>query len=63
MDQDQGSGDRLWTVADAANYLQLKPATVRSMVRAGRLPAITDGKRLIRFDQNDIKTKWGRRRR
>ena len=50
--------EKLWTVQDVSEFLQLKPFTVRAMVRERRLPAITEGKRLIRFDPNEIKKSW-----
>jgi excisionase family DNA binding protein len=39
----------LWTVKDAAEYLRLKPETIRQMARRGELPCIRVGKRLWRF--------------
>jgi excisionase family DNA binding protein len=45
----------LWTVKDAAEYLRLKPETVRLMARRGELPSIKVGKRLWRFRPGEIK--------
>jgi excisionase family DNA binding protein len=45
----------LWTVKDTAEYLRLKPNTVRMMARNGDLPAIKVGKRLWRFRIKEVK--------
>ena len=44
----------LWTVKDVAQYLQLKPETVRVMARKGKLPAFKVG-RVWRFRQSSVK--------
>jgi excisionase family DNA binding protein len=44
----------LWTVADVAEYLRLKPETVRMKARAKTLPAIKVG-RVWRFRPDEIK--------
>jgi excisionase family DNA binding protein len=44
----------LWTVKDTAEYLRLKPETVRMMARKGDLPAIKVGKRVWRFRPGDV---------
>ena len=43
----------LWTVEDVANYLRLKPETVRIMARDGKLPSIKVG-RAWRFSSKEI---------
>ena len=43
----------LWTAEDVAEYLRLKPGTVRKMAREGELPAIRL-KRSWRFRKADI---------
>lgn len=40
---------QLWTVREVAQYLQLKPNTVRAMARRGELPVLKVG-RVWRFD-------------
>ncbi len=45
----------LWTVEDVANYLRLKPETVRIMARRGDLPSIKVGRRLWRFKTSEVK--------
>lgn len=45
----------LWTVKDTAEFLRLKPETVRLMARHGELPAIKVGKRLWRFRPSEVK--------
>gem|GEM_PF-2214148 len=45
--------DRLWTVEEVAEYLRLKPATIRRMAREGKIPAIKVGKSW-RFSENQI---------
>ena len=45
----------LWTVKDTAEYLRLKPETVRMMARNGELPAIKVGKRVWRFRIREVK--------
>ena len=50
FDSDDGP---LWTAEDAAEYLRLKPSTVRKMAREGELPAIRL-KRSWRFRKVDI---------
>jgi excisionase family DNA binding protein len=47
-------GERLWSVNDVADYLRLKPETVRIMARKGELPVFKLGKRLWRFDASEI---------
>jgi excisionase family DNA binding protein len=43
----------LWTVSDVANYLRLKPDTVRAMTRRGELPVFKFG-RVLRFSPKAI---------
>ena len=43
----------LWTVEEVANYLRLKPETVRAMTRRGELPYIKLG-RMLRFRKSSI---------
>jgi excisionase family DNA binding protein len=38
---------RLYTIPEAAEYLGRSPWAVRSMVWAGKLPAVKDGKRIL----------------
>ena len=45
--------DTLWTVEELAEYLKLKPETIRSMARRGELPAIKLGK-VWRFQKTAI---------
>lgn len=49
----------LWDVEQTAKYLGLKPFTVRSWVRIGRIPASVNG-RVIRFVPADIRA-WVKR--
>lgn len=44
----------LWTAKDVADYLRLKPETVRMMARKRKLPAMKVGK-AWRFRVSDIK--------
>ena len=44
----------LWTADDVANYLRLKPNTVREMARRGDIPVYKVG-RLWRFKPTDIR--------
>jgi excisionase family DNA binding protein len=48
----------LWTVAEVADYLRLKPETVRVMARSGVLPSIKVG-RNWRFKMSTIKDRLG----
>ena len=43
----------LWTVQEVADYLRLKPETVRSMARRDELPAVKLG-RVWRFRSTEI---------
>ncbi len=45
--------EKLWTINETANYLGLKPDTVRAMARNKRIPAIKVG-RIWRFEPRDI---------
>ena len=45
--------DRLWTVRDVADFLQLHAKTIYDMAARGDLPCVRFGGRL-RFDQRDI---------
>ena len=47
---------QLMTVAEIAALLQLKPETIREMVRRGQIPAIKVG-RVWRFDQDAVR-RW-----
>jgi excisionase family DNA binding protein len=47
------STEPLWTVEDVANYLRLKPETVRTMARDGKLPSIKVG-RGWRFSAKEV---------
>jgi excisionase family DNA binding protein len=38
---------RLYTIAEAAEYLGRSSWAVRSMIWAGKLPAVRDGKRIL----------------
>jgi excisionase family DNA binding protein len=44
----------LWTVEDVANYLRLRPETVRMMARSDKIPAIKVG-RVWRFKGTDVR--------
>ena len=46
--------ENLWDVARVGEFLGLRPFTVRSWVRIGRLPAVVSG-RIIRFDPAEIR--------
>lgn len=46
--------DRLLSVAQVAERLNAKPATVRLWIREGRLPAIKVGPRLWRVAETDL---------
>lgn len=50
----QLSAAPLWTVDDVAAYLQLAPETVRVMARSGEIPSMKLGKRLWRFQPDQI---------
>jgi excisionase family DNA binding protein len=43
----------LWTIKEVAEFLRLKPETVRMMARKENLPAIKVG-RVWRFNRNEI---------
>lgn len=44
----------LWSVADVAAYLKVRPQTVYLFVRAGKLPALRISRRCIRFEPQEI---------
>jgi len=46
----------LWTVDEVAQYLKLKPETIRTMARKGELPCLKLGKKLWRFKPVEVKT-------
>ena len=52
--------DRLLTVDDLADWLQVKPRTVYQWVHEGYIPVIKLGS-LVRFDQASVK-EWVRKR-
>jgi excisionase family DNA binding protein len=52
--------ERLLTVAQVADWLQLKPRTIYQWVHVGYIPAIKLGT-LVRFDQVSIKA-WVKQR-
>ncbi len=45
--------EKLWTIDETAEFLSLKPDTVRGMARNKRIPAIKVG-RVWRFEPRDI---------
>jgi excisionase family DNA binding protein len=45
----------LWTVEEVADFLRLKPETIRIMARKGELPSIKIGKRIWRFKVQELK--------
>lgn len=47
------AADPLWTVVEVARYLRLEPETVRTLARAGRIPAVKVG-RVWRFKKELI---------
>jgi excisionase family DNA binding protein len=47
--------ESLWTVRDVAEYLRLKPETVRGMARRGELPCLKIGPRVWRFRPEEIR--------
>ena len=47
---------RLWTVAEVAEYLQLRLSTIRAYAERGTLPCVRVGNRL-RFKPSDI-SEW-----
>jgi excisionase family DNA binding protein len=48
------ASDKLLTLADVAEALNVTPRTIRNMVRRGELQAIKVGYKLIRFNPNDV---------
>ncbi len=50
------SAPRTYTVAQLAEILQLKPATIRANARAGVWPYRAFGPRTIRFTDEDLET-------
>ena len=46
--------DPLWTVNEVADYLRMKPETIRAMARRGELPAVKVGK-FWRFRRSALK--------
>ncbi len=46
--------EKLWTINETANYLRLKPGTVRTMARDGRIPALKLG-RVWRFYPDEVR--------
>jgi excisionase family DNA binding protein len=44
---------RLYTIAEAAEYLGRSAWAVRSLIWCGKLPAVRDGKRIL-VDVNDM---------
>jgi excisionase family DNA binding protein len=46
--------ESLWTVEEVAEYLRLQPETVRAKARKGEFPAYKVGKRIWRFNINEI---------
>lgn len=51
--EQHGTGRRLLTVDEAAEYLGYTPAAIRHMVAKGQLPAVRNG-RTVRFDVVDL---------
>lgn len=51
----QNESQPLWTVEEVAEFLRLKPETIRIMARKGELPSIKIGKRIWRFKIQDLK--------
>jgi excisionase family DNA binding protein len=49
------SPNPLWTVEDLAQFLRLKPETVRAMARRGDLPVMKIG-RMWRFSSEEIRS-------
>ncbi len=49
--------DRLLTVSEIADYLQVKPKTVYTWVSKGIIPCIRKGKHLVRFRREKV-DKW-----
>jgi excisionase family DNA binding protein len=49
MSRDQSARlrKRLYTIAETAEYLGRSPWAIRSMIWAGKLPAVRDGKRIL----------------
>ncbi|MBI4769223.1 MAG: helix-turn-helix domain-containing protein [Chloroflexi bacterium] len=58
--EDAGLDEPLWTVRDVAKFLQLKPETVRAMVRRGELKALRVGRRALRFKRAEVRG-WAER--
>ena len=44
----------LITVSELANYLNVKPESVRRLARKGEIPSIRVGRHLIRFRKSEI---------
>lgn len=51
-----GIHDKLWTISDVSDFLQVKESIIRYWIRTSGLPHIKIGKQ-IRFDQRDVQ-KW-----
>lgn len=49
--------DRLWTVHEVAEYLQVKPRTIYTWVSEGVIPCIRKGKHMVRFRKEKV-DKW-----
>jgi len=46
--------DKLWTIEEVADFLQVKPSVVKYWVQISEIPFVKLGKQ-YRFDQRDIK--------
>lgn len=47
--------DKLWTLDEVADFLQVKPSVIKYWVQISEIPFVKLGKQ-YRFDQRDIKT-------
>ena len=54
MSNGQPVGRRYAKINDAADYLQVNPITIRTMIADGRIHGYLSGSRLIRVDLNEI---------
>jgi len=54
METMRSQDDRLWTIDDVAEYLQVKNSVVRYWIHNERLPCLKIGKHL-RFDPEDVR--------
>lgn len=49
-----GSDDRLWTLAETADYLGLTYGTVKNKVSRGEIPVVRFGRGSVRVRKSDL---------